>query len=256
MHDAACHGLERVLLSGAAAAVLPIEGYALTLARGGRRILDQVDIRFSNDGISVLLGPNGAGKSILLRVLAGLVEPDAGHVTWAGEAPRRALRRQLGFVFQKPVLLRRSALANVRYALRVAGVGRTESMHRAREALHFAGLEALERAPARLLSGGEQQRLAIARALALQPEVLFLDEPGANLDPASTARIEALISVVTGAGRKVVLVTHDVGQARRLATEVAFLHRGRVVERSPAARFFDTPDSDAARAFLAGQIVL
>ncbi len=262
MPEAACEALPATArgaarsTQAAAAAVMPIEGRGLVLERAGRRILDAVDIRLANDGICVLLGPNGAGKSVLLRVLAALVPPDAGTVTWGGQAPRRDLRRGLGFVFQKPVLLRRSALANVRHALRAAGAGRGESLARARAAMEFAGLSALARSPARLLSGGEQQRLAIARALALEPEALFLDEPTANLDPAATARIEALIHDVTAAGRKVVLVTHDVGQARRLAGRVLFLHQGRIVEDAPAHAFFQAPASGAARAYLAGQIVL
>ncbi len=259
MAEATCHPLAVSALANAAGdtcGVLPIEGHGLVLARGGRRILDGVDVRFAREGISVLLGPNGAGKSVLLRVLAALLEPDSGRVSWGGQAPRRALRRSLGFVFQKPVLLRRSTLANVRYGLRAAGVGRAESLRRAHEALAFAGLEEVARSPARLLSGGEQQRLAIARALAIEPEALFLDEPTANLDPAATARIETMIRAITRAGRKVVLVTHDVAQARRLAAEVEFLHRGRVVESTPAAEFFEAPASPAARAYLAGEILI
>jgi len=236
--------------------VLPIHGEGLVMERGGRRILDAVDIGFSGNGISVLMGPNGAGKSVLLRVLAALITPDAGQLTWGGVRPDRRRRPGLGFVFQKPVLLRRSALANVRYALRAAGASRRESLQRAREALRLAGLAHLYASPARLLSGGEQQRLAIARALATGPEVLFLDEPTANLDPASTAGIETLVTDAAAAGRKVVLVTHDPGQARRLAGEVAFMHGGRIVEQSAAQSFFETPASSAARAFLAGEIMV
>ena len=228
----------------------------MVLTRRGRNILDGVDIGFTRPGVSVLMGPNGAGKSVLMRILAALITPDRGVVSWGGAAPSRALRPRLGFVFQKPVLLRRSALANVRYGLRAAGAGRRESLERARRALDFVGLAALERSPARLLSGGEQQRLAMARALALEPEVLLLDEPTTNLDPASVARIESIITEVSRAGQKVVLVTHDLGQARRLADDVAFLHRGRLMEHTPAPRFFDAPESRDARDFLAGRIVL
>ena len=236
--------------------VLPIRGEGLTLVRGERRILDDVAISVELPAIHVLMGPNGAGKSVLLRVLADLVKPDAGVVRWGREAPRRSLRRRLGVVFQKPVLLRRSALANVRYALRAGGVGRARSLERAREALHTAGLAHLERSPARALSGGEQQRLAIARALSLEPQVLFLDEPTASLDPASTARIESMVHEVTAAGTRVVFVTHDVGQARRLAAHVFFMHHGRVAESTPAARFFHDPASQVAREYLAGHLVL
>lgn len=236
--------------------VLPIEGRALVLTRAGRQILDHVNIRVAEQGITVLMGPNGAGKSVLLRVLAALITPDAGDVLWGHAAPAHALRKRIGFVFQKPVLLRRSAIANIRHALHATGCARGESARKAREALAFAGLQHLQDSPARLLSGGEQQRLAIARALALEPEVLFLDEPTANLDPAATAQIEALIFGVTARARKVVLVTHDVGQAHRLAAQVEFMHRGQIVESGTADRFFTAPTTPSARAFLAGQIVL
>jgi tungstate transport system ATP-binding protein len=236
--------------------VMPLLGSGLRLERRGRPILDGVNVRFAPHGISALLGPNGAGKSVLLRVLAALIAPDAGVVTWAGRTPRRELRPRLGFVFQKPVLLRRSALANVTYALRAARVPRREHAARARDALAGAGLSELAHTPARLLSGGEQQRLAIARALATEPELVFLDEPTANLDPAASAHIEALIGRMAASGRKVVLVTHDVGQARRLADEVIFLLRGRIEAQANAGNFFAAPGSDAARAFMAGQLVL
>ena len=236
--------------------VLPIEGRALVLKRGGRRILDHVNIRIAEQGITVLMGPNGAGKSVLLRVLAALITADAGDVLWGHTEPAHALRKRIGFVFQKPVLLRRSAIANIRHALHATGCARGESARKAREALAFAGLQHLQDSPARLLSGGEQQRLAIARALALEPEVLFLDEPTANLDPAATAHIETMIRSVTASAKQVVLVTHDVGQARRLASHIEFMQSGRIVESGAAQSFFESPTAAAASAFLAGQIVL
>ena len=238
------------------ASVLPIVGRAMVLKRNGRPILDGVDIRIAEPGITVLMGPNGAGKSVLLRVLAALIAPDSGDVQWGHATPTRALRPRIGFVFQKPVLLRRSAIANIRHALHAVGCKRRDSAAQARAALAFAGLQHLHDSPARLLSGGEQQRLAIARALALQPEVLFLDEPTANLDPAATAQIESMIVNVTARAKKVVLVTHDVGQARRLAAHVEFMHRGRILESGAAHRFFSAPCTLSASAFLAGQIVL
>lgn len=234
--------------------VLPIAAAGLVFARAGRRILDAVDLTVAGSGVTVVMGPNGAGKSLLLRLLAGLVEPDSGVVRWAGRAPDRRRVRRLGFVFQKPVLLRRAALANVRFAL--FDGDRHERSARALAALTRAGLAHLADTPARLLSGGEQQRLAIARALAPEPEVLLLDEPCANLDPAATAAIEALVGDAGRAGTRIVLVTHDIGQARRLADEVIFLHAGRITERGPAARFFATPASLEAQAYLAGKLVL
>lgn len=239
----------------AAPSVLPIEADGLLLERGGRRLVDGVDLRIDGSSLTVIMGPNGAGKSLLLRLLSGLIEPDGGSVRWAGRAPDRTRTRKLGFVFQKPVLLRRSALANVKFALR-NGIPRAERNELAAAALQRAGLKELAHTPARLLSGGEQQRLAIARALASGPEILFLDEPCASLDPAATAAIEALVIDARLQGTKIVLVTHDIGQARRLADDVVFLHRGRIVEQADAGAFFDAPDSKAARAYLSGQLVI
>jgi tungstate transport system ATP-binding protein len=237
--------------------ILPVLGAALRLTRGGRNVIDGVDIELTHElGTLVILGPNGAGKSLLLRLLAGLVVPDGGAVTWVGMPPDRARAPRLGFVFQRPALLRRSAAANVMFALGAAGVAAAARAALAARALDAAGLAHLARTPARQLSGGEQQRLTLARALAMQPEVLFLDEPTSSLDPASTAAIEELIIAARSAGTAVVLVTHDLGQARRLADEVAFLHRGRLLERTPAAEFFASPATAQARTFLAGELVL
>jgi tungstate transport system ATP-binding protein len=239
-----------------AGAILPILGEGLVLERGGRRILDHIDVEIGGGGTLVLIGPNGAGKSLLVRVLAGLVIPSSGRVTWGGTAPDRRRATRIGFVFQRPVLLRRSALANVEYALAVAGVARAERAKRAQAALQRARLWHLAHAPARLLSGGEQQLLSIARALATGPDILILDEPTSKLDPSATKAIEALIGEVRLEGMGVVLITHDLGQARRLADEIAFVHRGRIIERAAGAAFLAGPKSREARAFIAGEIVL
>jgi tungstate transport system ATP-binding protein len=159
-------------------------------------------------------------------------------------------------VFQRPVLLRRSVAANVRYALAVHGYPREERPERVSRVLELASLAHLAQSPARVLSGGEQQRLAMARALATEPDVLFLDEPTASLDPFSTLAVEEIVTKARAAGTKIVFVTHDVGQARRLADEVLFLHRGSLLEQTPAERFFQSPSSEKAKAFLAGRIVL
>jgi tungstate transport system ATP-binding protein len=159
-------------------------------------------------------------------------------------------------VFQKPVLLRRSAAGNIWHALGLRGIDRGERAIRVDGALKLAGLERLATMPARVLSGGEQQRLCLARALSLEPDILFLDEPTASLDPASTLAIEGLLIDAQHRGIKVIVVTHDVGQARRLAQDVVFLHHGRVTEHDAAKSFFAHPHSEAARAFLAGGLVL
>ncbi len=235
--------------------LLPLAVEGLVFEAGGRRLIDGLDLQLQAGPLTVVLGPNGAGKSLLLRLLHGLIAPAAGRISWAGRAPDRALRLRQALVFQRPVLLRRSVAANLRYALAAHGIRGAERQARAEQWLARAGLAALARRPARLLSGGEQQRLALARALACAPEVLLLDEPTASLDPASALAIETLIRAARDAGTKVVLVTHDLAQARRLAEQVVFLDRGRVEEVAPAEAFFERPASERARAFVAGRLV-
>jgi tungstate transport system ATP-binding protein len=241
-------------------AILPLSGHGLTLSLGGRRLLDGIDITVSDNGsgvgITTIMGPNGAGKSLLLRTLAGLIKPDDGTIHWNGAPPDRQHAHRLGFVFQKPVLLRRSVIANMLHALKAAGIKRSERSERAYEALEQANLSHLAKAPARVLSGGEQQRLALARALATKPELLMLDEPTASLDPTSTAAIEALVLDAASAGTRILFVTHDIGQARRLADDVMFLHDGRVAEVTAAKDFFDKPASHQAHAFLKGHLLV
>jgi tungstate transport system ATP-binding protein len=153
-------------------------------------------------------------------------------------------------------MLRRSAAGNVRYALGAAGVPRAEHDPRTANLLALVGLEGLQRRPARQLSGGEQQRLALARALARDPAVLFLDEPTASLDPYATKAIEDVVRAVTGRGVKVVISTHDLGQAKRISGEIVLLHRGRLIETGPAAEFFANPRTREAKQFIGGELLI
>ena len=230
--------------------ILPLELKEVTFVAGGRVILDRVSAQIAAGPSTVILGANGAGKSVLMRLMHGLLVPANGAVRWASA---HTDRRQ-AMVFQRPVLLRRSALANVTYALKLAHVPRAERERVALEALDSVGLARLASRPARVLSGGEQQRLALARAWALHPEVLFLDEPTANLDPTATREIERVIQAFDAAGTKIVMATHNLGQARRLGDEVLFLHQGRLVERAPVERFFSRPASPEASAFIKGEL--
>lgn len=236
--------------------LLPLELRRLSYQANGKRVIDHVDLTVDEPGITVIMGPNGAGKSVLMRLMHGLLAPTGGDVLWGGRRMNRELARRQAMVFQKPVLLRRSAAANIGYALGLRGIARGDRAIRIDDALKLAGLEGRASAPARVLSGGEQQRLCLARALSLEPDILLLDEPTASLDPASTLAIEELLVDAQRRGIKVLMVTHDVGQARRLARDVVFLHHGRVVEHQPAKSFFDHPKSETARAFLAGGLVL
>jgi tungstate transport system ATP-binding protein len=233
---------------------LPLRLEGVRFEAGGRRLLDDLTLTLEAGMRTVVLGPNGAGKSLLLRLCHGLLRPSAGTIRWAWDDPAR-LRREQAFVFQRPVLLRRSASANVAYALAVNGVPRAERRARVRAALEQVGLARLEGRPARVLSGGEQQRLALARAWALEPKVLFLDEPTANLDPAATRAIEAVVAAMHAGGVKIIMTTHDLGQARRHADEIVFLHKGRLIEHADAARFFMRPGTPEARAFVAGELL-
>jgi tungstate transport system ATP-binding protein len=232
---------------------LPLELRGLAWEAGGERRIDGIDLDLAAGPRTVILGPNGAGKSLLLRLCHGLLAPSAGSINWRGPAASEARTRQ-AMVFQRPVLLRRSAAANVDYALRVRGLRRGERRARVAAALARTGLSGRARQPARDLSIGEQQRLALARAWASEPELLFLDEPTASLDPAATHAVEAVIEAMHQAGCKIVMTTHDLGQARRVADEILFLHRGRILERQEAARFFDNPATEEAAAFLAGRL--
>jgi tungstate transport system ATP-binding protein len=231
--------------------MLPLLLDRVSFVIGGKTIIDGISAELAAGPRTVILGPNGAGKSILMRLCHGLLAPTAGSISWRGAASGR--ERQ-AMVFQRPIMLRRSALANLVYGLKLAGVSARERELRARDVLEAVGLEKLADRPARVLSGGEQQRLALARAWALGPEVLFLDEPTANLDPGSTREVESIIGQIRASGTKIVMTTHNLGQARRLGDEILFLSQGRLVERSPVETFFKQPASAEAAAFIRGEL--
>ncbi len=235
--------------------ILPMTATDIRYEVDGRALIDAGSFALSGGARTVVLGPNGAGKSLLLRLCHGLLSPTAGRIDWAGLRPQVARDRQ-AMVFQRPVLLRRSVAANIGYVLSVKAVPRHRRAQSLAEALELAGLSALASRPARVLSGGEQQRLAIARAWAARPEVLFLDEPTSNLDPAATAAVESLILAVHRAGTKVIMTTHDLGQAQRVGDEVLFLHQGRLLEQASAESFFESPSDPAVRAYLDGRLPL
>lgn len=233
---------------------LPLQLEDVSVVAGRVTILDRVSLTFAPGVPTILIGPNGSGKTTLLRVAMGLLTPTHGRVTWAGNTATPPLRRAI--VFQRPTMLRRSVAANLNYALSNAGIPRAEWDARVAELLALVGLPNLGDRPARRLSGGEQQRLALARALARDPELLFLDEPTASLDPAATKAIEDVVRAVVGRGIKVVMSTHDLGEAKRLAGDIVLMHRGRVVESAPAAEFFANPGTLDARQFIAGDLLV
>ena len=219
---------------------LTIENLGLT--EGGTRIIDDVSLAFGARR-TIVLGPNGAGKSTLLRLIHGLLHPGTGALRWT-----RPLSQAM--VFQRPIMLRTTALANVIYGLALKGFATTEAEQRARLSLARVGLEQLALRPARLLSGGEQQRVALARVWALEPELLILDEPTASLDPASSREVERIINEIAASGTHILMTTHNLGQARRIAEEIVFIDRGRIAEQTPVAEFFKLPRTAAAQDFL------
>lgn len=233
--------------------LLPLNIRDLRYAVRGKTLIDGLNLNLETDGITVVMGPNGAGKSLLLRLIHGLLPPQSGDIHWNGVPVSADITRQQSLVFQSPVLLRRSVAANVGFVLRARRTGDARTRD---TLLDRVGLADRAGQPARLLSGGEQQRLALARALATGPQVLMLDEATASLDPGSVARIEAIVRDTGRTGTKVIFVTHDIGQARRLADDVVFLHRGQVSEHQSAETFFDHPRTSAARDYLAGRLVL
>ncbi|TQV77889.1 ATP-binding cassette domain-containing protein [Denitrobaculum tricleocarpae] len=221
--------------------------------RQGKALVDGLNLTLAAHGTTVLMGPNGAGKSLTLRIMAGLIAPGQGKIRWNGTETLPSQR--VALVFQKPVLLRRSVRANLKHALKIYGVPRSEQGQRLEELLEMGHLKELADRPARVLSGGEQQRVALVRALAARPKLLLLDEPTASLDPQATAAIEDLIRTAAASGAKVLLVTHDRGQAQRLADEIVFLNHGRVTEVTSAAQFFDAPRSREGRTYLSGHLL-
>lgn len=231
--------------------MLPLVLDQVTFAVNGKTIIDRVSMEVAEGPRTIILGPNGAGKSVLMRLCHGLLRPTAGSIIWRGTI--NGLRKQ-AMVFQRPVMLRRSALANVVYGLALTGIAPDEGELRARDVLDAVGLAAVADRPARVLSGGEQQKLALARAWAIGPEVLFLDEPTANLDPGATREVETIIGQIRAGGTKIVMTTHNLGQAKRLGDEILFLSQGRLVERAPVGRFFTKPASAEADAFIRGEL--
>ena len=238
------------------AVTLPLELTDVSLRAGNMLVIKNLSCRFTNQPkCSVVIGPNGAGKSMFLKLCHGLVTPDSGRITWAGGENSGRYGQFQTMVLQRPVLLRRSVNANIAFSLKPKKLSRAERDRQVADALARAGLSRYAKTPARRLSVGEQQRLALARAWAVHPELLLLDEPSANLDPAATHLIEEIIKEAMERGAKIIMTTHDLNQARRLADEILFLHRGRLKERADAEKFFAGPRNDLAQAFLKGELL-
>ena len=233
--------------------LLPLRLEGAVLRRRGRVLVGPVDLVLGAEGVTAVIGPNGSGKTSLLRLMHGLQAPAGGRVAWG--LPDAEARARQAYVFQQPIVLRRSVEANLAYPLRLRGVPRGEARARAADIAARFGLTARLRQAAPSLSGGEMQRLALARAMVTGPGILFADEPCAALDGAATREIESLLAGLAAGGTRLVLATHDMGQARRIASEVIFMLHGRIHETGPAGPFFAGPRTDEAAAFLRGDIV-
>jgi tungstate transport system ATP-binding protein len=237
------------------ARILPLQLDDIRFAANGREIIPRLSHRFEAGLLTMIIGPNGAGKSLLLRICHGLVVPHSGSVQWQGPQGDNPQRHQ-AMVFQKPVMMRRSVLANVEYPLKLRGVGAAERRTRAMGALERTGLAGLAETPATVLSGGEAQKLALARAWVMEPDVLFLDEPTASLDPAGTREVENLIRAIHQAGTKIIMTSHRADQVRRLGDEVVFIHAGRILEVTATKQFLKRAKSPQARAYLVGDLLV
>ncbi|MEM6759512.1 MAG: ATP-binding cassette domain-containing protein [Pseudomonadota bacterium] len=234
-------------------ALFPLRVRGAETSRNGVHLVGPVDLDLDGQGLCVVLGPNGSGKTTLLRLLHGIARLRRGQIAWACDAD--TARNAQTFVFQRPVMLRRSVLDNIAFPLQVRGTGRGAARATARDWAERMGLGDLLECQASVLSGGEQQKLALARALITAPELVFLDEPTASLDGRATREIEAILRDAQAGGTHLILSTHDLGQARRLAAQVVFMLHGRVHEAGPAQAFFDAPQTPEAAAFLQGDIV-
>lgn len=236
--------------------ILPLRIRDLRYAPSGREVLAGVDLELGAEGITLVLGPNGAGKSVLLRTICGLIRPGGGHIEWGGtgQGGGGLPGHRVKMVFQHPMVLRASVLDNVALGLKPLGVARGERRRRAQAVLARVGLAHRAEDSARQLSGGEQQRLALARAWLTRPRLLLLDEPTASLDPSASAEVERIIREIRTDGTRILMVTHNLGQATRLGDDIVFMAAGRVCEQTPVQRFFARPQSEAARLFIQGEL--
>lgn len=227
---------------------IQLKGVAMRF--GGVAALEGVDLRIGPGERVALIGPNGSGKTTLLRVLHGVLRPTAGSVLHDG-----ALRQAM--LFQRPFVLRASALANVALGLWLRGMGWKQARQRAGAALGRVGLADIASRNARTLSGGQLQRVAMARAWALDPQMLLLDEPTASLDPHAKRDVESLMGEFADGGMTLVFASHNLGQVKRLATRVVYMQQGRVLADLPVQAFFEGPlgaTSREAELFVRGEM--
>ena len=231
----------------------PIVVSNLSLLLGKTKILDKIKCKIHNESIVAVLGPNGAGKSMFLKTINGLIGVESRKINFNSIEINNYIRKEIAMVFQKPTLLRRSVFENMQFVLdKKNKLSNLEIM----KLLQRVSLDTFKDKPARLLSGGEQQRLSLARALLINPSLLLLDEPTANLDPYSVNLIEEIILDENKKGKTIILTTHDMGQAKRLAKEILFFNKGKLLEQTKAINFFKKPKTKEAQSYINGKILL
>ena len=233
--------------------LLPIELRNIRYNPNSNLIIPNLNLRIESKGITVIMGPNGSGKSVLVRLLHGLLTPTNGSIMYGERNLNKLIRQKQAMVFQNPVLLRRNVLANMTF---VDSIRENTGLANCKEILALLGLEQFQSHPAHLLSAGEKQRLALARAIVLKPSILFLDEPTANLDPSSIHLIEKILKTARDAGVKIIFITHDINQAKRIADDIIFIQKGKVLEYTETNFFFNEPKASETAAYLDGKIIL
>lgn len=233
--------------------ILPFTVQNAVVRRRGKVLVGPVDFTLAGVGVTIVIGPNGAGKTSLLRMMHGLERLSEGEAHWAMSLDEA--RRRQAFVFQTPRMMRRDVRDSIAFPLTLNGTSKKAARTEAEVWAGRVGLTDQLGFQASVLSGGERQKLALARALIRQPDVLFLDEPCASLDGRATREIEEILARAVADGTRLVMSTHDMGQARRLASEVIFMFAGRIHEHRSAVEFFETPNTAQARAFVRGDIV-
>jgi len=233
--------------------MFPLVAKQAVVRRQGKVLVGPVDLTLQAQGVTIVIGPNGAGKTSLLKMLHGIARLNRGSLNWA--CPMSEAQTRQAFVFQAPVMMRRSVTDNIAYPLQLIGVARAEARRRAEDWAEKVGLSHTLKQQATMLSGGERQKLALARALIRDPQVLFLDEPCASLDGRATREIEEILTRAAAGGTRLIMSTHNMGQAQRLADEVIFVLHGKIHEFAPAEQFFAGAETKQGRAFLKGDIV-
>jgi tungstate transport system ATP-binding protein len=219
------------------------------------KALDSVSLEAKSGKIIVLIGVNGAGKTTLMRIIAGLEEPSMGSISFNGQSMNaKGLRKLATMVFQRTAMFNRSVYDNVAFGLKVRGEEDQEIAEKVPQVLHLVGLANFEKRKARKTSGGEQQRISLARAFLLNPRILLLDEPTANLDPNSAMIIERAITSRKREDEIIIIATHNLAQARRLGDEIIHIYNGRIVERSGPDEFFNNPRSEITKKFINGEL--